>query len=532
MKKNLKLAALVLAAIMMMTTSAMAFDWDTATGVEFPLKESAEYTYMIPENPNYKLIQDGEIMEYFREKTGIRIVFQPVPNENYNEKYNITMGSGNLPDIVTPRQAYMFGPQGMFLNLADYSEYTPNFNKLLEEHPEYKSSFVCNDGGIYHMATVMEDPISRIQYCIMYREDIIQELGMEVPSDEEGWYNLLKAVKQAYPDMVPFCFPKDDWRFSVAFAGYYLNDNMRYDFDTGKWVYSPATENYKAALTFANKLYTEGLLDQEFLSLTKNDMDQKFYSGQLFAGITHNWGGSSAGMNKKLRESGDEKIWLGETAPWGTPFGQRFIPSSTPVYGYDDNRAIAFSANIKNPEAVIAYFDYVCYSQEGALTQAYGIEGKHWTMTEYGPDYLGDQVQMALNGESSYTVLGGSDRFPRITAANIWYKDAFKTYNETVLATDIYSQHRKAMLDKLGPFVDSRFAPNMILFMDADQLERVSELKTLLNTIFFEYRTALITGRRPMSDWDEMVAQLKSSGYEELVEIYNTAQAAFDAINK
>ncbi len=38
--------------------------------------------------------------------------------------------------------------------------------------------------------------------------------------------------------------------------------------DEGKVVYAPATEEYKEFLKYANKLYSEGLLDPEFSTQT------------------------------------------------------------------------------------------------------------------------------------------------------------------------------------------------------------------------------------------------------------------------
>lgn len=497
--------------------------------VTFPLAEPVEYTYMIAENPNYKLSQDGEVLKYLEEKTNVHIVYQTVPNESYTEKYNTLLASGNVPDISAARQAYRYGPQGLFLNITDYLDYAPNFKKILED-PKYYPYLVCADGGVYHMPSITAKKNGQAQYTINYRGDILEELGLKEPEDEDGWYELFKAVKAKYPDMIPLSFPKDDWRFASAFPGYYISDTMTYDEGAKKWIYSPVTENYKAAISFAHKLYSEKLLDPEFISMTKNDLDQKIYSGKAFAGVTNIWAGMSGDMTKKIQEAGLKNAAIAESAPWGTPFGDRIVTSSQPVYPYNDVHTVSFSAKIKNPEIAVAFMDYASYSQEGSLMLEYGIEGKHWTMTDHGPDYTtSEQISMRINKESVTTNLGISDRWPRFMAAETWFSDPLKNWKAESVKLDKYVAISEAVGEKMAPFLDKRIIPPITLYFDEAQVERVGELETILKTIFYEYRVKFITGKLDLSEWDKMTAALKDNGYEELTAIYNDAQAKANA---
>ena len=60
-----------------------------------------------------------------------------------------------------------------------------------------------------------------------------------------------------------------------------LPDGLSFNLDDeGKVVYAPATEEYKGIPKYANKLYSEGLLDPEFSTQTAQQWQAKVTSGQ------------------------------------------------------------------------------------------------------------------------------------------------------------------------------------------------------------------------------------------------------------
>ncbi len=493
-----------------------------------PAKAPITYTYLINENPNFSMVQDGAIMEYFRQKTNVRLLYQGVPNETFKEKFNIIVASGTVPDICGGgNHAEIYGPKGLFLNLNNYKQYAPNFMKLAND-PKYSVYLRVSDGGIYHMPRIIADDVERLQYMLQYRKDILDELKMQEPDTYEGWYELFKAVKAKYPDMIPYSFAKDNWRFNISAWGFWVADGMLYDAARKQWFYSPITENHKAAIEYHRKLYAERLLDQEFLSTTRNDMVEKLMAGKLFSCISHGWTANPASDTKKKRDAGDTKTTFDAAVPPKTQYAPRTIPSATPVYSYDSDKVVSFSSKIKNPEVAIAFFDYISYSQEGSLTLRLGLEGTHWKMESYGPDRTAEQTQAYLAGKSKVEDMGGSDRIPVLISMYTWFPGAMKNFKQ-ITASDPAQKQLQYTIDKALPYIDNRPVPPVRLFMSSEEVEKAAELQSRLSTIYLEYRIKFITGKAPMSDWDKYLADLKKGGYEELVKLYNGAQAKLDA---
>src|SRR5690625_7308016 len=92
--------------------------------------------------------------------TNIHIDLEQVHEEGLDEKRNITLGSGDLPDAfyaanIPVSDIQKYGEQGVFIPLNDLIEkYAPNISKVLDEHPDIKKGLTFPDGKIYSVPTV------------------------------------------------------------------------------------------------------------------------------------------------------------------------------------------------------------------------------------------------------------------------------------------------------------------------------------------------------------------------------------------
>ena len=60
-----------------------------------------------------------------------------------------------------------------------------------------------------------------------------------------------------------------------------------------------------------------------------------------------------------------------------------------------------------------------------------------------------------------------------------------------------------------------------------DQLERIKDIRSALNTLENESFDKFVMGAWPMSDFDKVVEQMRDLGSTELENIYNTANAPY-----
>ena len=87
--------ALVLALALSVTGGA-------GTGAADDTREEVTVKYWYPMHPNHieEDFDHDPLHEMLAEKTGVHIEYELVPQDNSQERYNLMMASGNLPDIV------------------------------------------------------------------------------------------------------------------------------------------------------------------------------------------------------------------------------------------------------------------------------------------------------------------------------------------------------------------------------------------------------------------------------------------------
>lgn len=117
---------------------------------------------------------------------------------------------------------------------------------------------------------------------------------------------------------------------------------------------------YKDAVDFANTLYTEGLLDKEWVVNKKEQWTQKLSAGNVFSTFCSYWDPDSANTSLASTIGEDAQFYSYKVVPDGMdPSETQYSGRST--LGWD---AIGITANCQNPEAAMKFIDYLV-SEEG-----------------------------------------------------------------------------------------------------------------------------------------------------------------------
>jgi putative aldouronate transport system substrate-binding protein len=204
---------------------------------------------------------------------------------------NLALASGTLPDLffATSIQANSYGPDGVFEALDDLlAKNAPNFMKLVNDSPD--SPFLKNpDNGKMYFMPKYYSLNTATEPTFTYRKDILQEMGEKEPATMDEWYQLFKKVKAKYPNMVVLC-ERGNWVESTTHLAFDMGmidgwfGIIGSDFAKHQIAYLPITNEWKDMLTYYNKLYTEGLLDPEYLTIGYNDWwEGKIGGGRAFA---------------------------------------------------------------------------------------------------------------------------------------------------------------------------------------------------------------------------------------------------------
>lgn len=254
----------------------------------FPIvNEKITLRVMTGANPAVENFDTNAFTKYFEEKTNIHVEWELVPTSMVTEKLNLALASGELPDVimsmdVTPEQQALYGQQGVLLPLNDYIEkYGINTKKMFEESSLIKSTITSADGNIYALPAPNECYHCSMRQKLWIYEPWLKELGLEMPTTTDEFYDVLKAFKTKDPnkngiaDEIPFSGAPQvsiTSTLTTSVENFLMNSftyapfNRVYVNDEDKVTVPFVQEGWKEGLAYLHKLYDEGLMDPQALT--------------------------------------------------------------------------------------------------------------------------------------------------------------------------------------------------------------------------------------------------------------------------
>lgn len=272
-------------------------------------KEKIKVTFIKNEwhgDPN-----EMEIFKLLEEKTGVEVEWQVYSAATWNDKKNLILSSGDLPDVfymnaVDVNDVTKYSQQGMFIDLTDYiEEYCPNLKKAFEEMPEFKNICVNQDDGkIYSIGRAVEREASNTPSLFYINKTWLDKLGLPVPQTIDEYYTALKAFKDNdmngngdTGDELPFIFhfnsakPDITCSYQQLFGAFGYVDPVLpvgahfLEDENGEVVYAAEQEEYKEAIQYFHKFVEEGLWDSEgFTTQDQSVMNAKGNSDPQIVG--------------------------------------------------------------------------------------------------------------------------------------------------------------------------------------------------------------------------------------------------------
>jgi len=434
--------------------------------------------------------------------------------------------AGDFPDFfhayVDNERQFIYGVEGgMFYDYSDLIyEYMPNLVSWFKKYPEAEKVIRQLNGAIYTLPKIQVHSTYSIGQ-MFYRTDYLKKLNLEIPKTVDDFYNVLKAIKDSgltggYAPFLPL--NKGTFEYHTeAFLFSAFGDAHDYDFaddGKGKVVYNRISEQYRRYLEYANKLYKEGLLENELFTIDSDTSSGRIKAGQA-AFMT------SADM---LAESDfpDGKINIDCLAPLTSQY-----TSERKVKGYIgvSSSAAAINKNCKYVRELLRMFDMNYTEDEvvpgsglNCLSQNIGLEGVNWKYT---------------NNEKSHISFLQPDDWD----SNVWlwitkyaswnqFYSAWVTYATTGGANNIARE--TGMLKNNLPYAKPSF-PDTLIKVTEEENNVIANKLTDINNFVAQARAQFITGIEPLSKWDAYVAKVKEMGIDEILEI---KQKAYDRWNE
>lgn len=218
--------------------------------------------------------------------TGYKVEYFMLPAENADEKLNIDLSSGSSYDIIkiTSKQYYQLVGQGALLPLDDLLK---QYGKDLLSTVSEKSWKTCVYNDQTYALPMRKEYNKDVGLFIACRKDILDDIGVKVPTTLKEFYDALTAIKAKKPDLIPLTGPltanlgsgTSEWVLSPTISSAFGIYNDWQD-SNGTLVPKLKNANMKSQLAFMNKLYSERLIDADWAINTSTIIQEKFSGGK------------------------------------------------------------------------------------------------------------------------------------------------------------------------------------------------------------------------------------------------------------
>ncbi|MBM6383464.1 ABC transporter substrate-binding protein [Paenibacillus sp. FSL K6-2862] len=489
-------------------------------------------------------LQTNKFTKKMEEKFNVKINWTTVPFDGAAEKRQISLASGDYPDLYllipwvdrfSQTDLLKFGQQGVIVPLNDLIEqYAPNIKKVLDSSEYYKAMNTAPDGNIYGLTGLNECFHCSYPNKMWMNTKWLEQLGLSEPTTTEEFKEVLKAFKTKDPngngkaDEVPLSGSIENFGVHIIpylMNGFIYDDDRTYLIAKEGRVDTVANKpEWKEGLAYIKSLYDEGLIDPG--AFTQNVGAFKKIGDNADAQLL----GAGAAMHPSLFVNTAE----------GAPYGKDYNPipplkgphANYATYNYPIDPGASFVLTNKASEetqiAAIKMLDYL-YTQEGAMSAYLGEEGTSWRKPEEGDIALNDQVEplykaipLPTGEEPRNDSWGALSQYNHHRA----YRDA-EVQGKDIYAGDGYERRLYEATLLMEDKEPQEVFPHWALWVDPANADETSMMQTNLKDYIDQNALQFITGAKSLEkDWDDYVKGLEGLNIKRYLEIM---QAAFDS---
>lgn len=431
---------------------------------------------------------DNRYLSYIEEQTRLDIQVYTPPPEVYNEKLDVIMSSGDLPDMLHTYDPVWFDHYAKLGALKPLDELIDQYGSNLKEKiPDEVWDRVKYGGKIYAVPSLNEVTGVELMYA---RKDWLDRLGLAPPVTLDDYYHVIRSFTLNDPDgngerdTIGLTFTSKLGRSSPFFGAFGTQLDTWFERD-GQLVYGNILPETKEALAFLNRLYRENLLDTEFPLNLQSSLHEKIENGKvgLFSAAWYDTRGPIAA--NKAKDPNAE--WIMLEYPTG-PDGYHG------VYGKDIIRGLnVIPVESEHAADVIKMLDFIVSDYQ---TLKLGFENEIWRW-ENGAIV----TNFALHDEHLYRGI---------------YQSLVDVPDPVLF---------KERLDSLGDFnlynnlerINQHVIPNAFYGVPTPAMSKYSKKLDRMEDVF----TKIIMGIEPLDAFDQYVEKWKREGGDEITKEVN-----------
>lgn len=368
-------------------------------------------------SPEGSTITDNKWTKYIQEKmsaVGINVEFVTVPRGDEVNWLRSAMAGDTAPDIVltyTYSIAQEYYEQG---GVWDLSEFVDGADQALNMK-SYLGQDVIDYGrltGGEELCGIIARRATTARSNFYVRKDWMDELNLQVPTTTDELYDFVEKMVKENPDGRTDIIGTSTWD-----DGYFLAAFSKLATDpTESLIACKLTRDYfdegmKELYKFKNKLYNNGLMDQEYYARSGDDFTSFIVNGRYATFEDHVIASVDLSRGSRLQtlQENDPSADLVSIPPLQNIWDGKQYSTI-----YSPGGLIAFcpkSADAETVEACMTYLDWLC-TEEGGFVISHGFEGEHYNLEEGAPividaaynskdkDWV--NVDLFLTGNSGY----------------------------------------------------------------------------------------------------------------------------------
>ena len=492
--------------------------------------------------------EENALTYWVEEQVGIDLSFVPYSGgTDIGTQISTTVAAQQpLPDVLfgisLGDEVYRgYGKDGYFLDLTKYFEDREGASKtfwtrLEETFTEAEIDDVLrkmkdpDTGAIYCVPTMDTTMIDVMDYQMWINQQWLDYLKLEMPTDTESFYNVLKAFRDGDPnqngkaDEIPLYGGQEaglgaDVVNFVVNLFLYFNDRKNFSIDEEGQVYAPfITDEYREALKFLHKLIDEKLMLDSVFNTKMNEMPMITTPASGTAIV-----GCFAGH-------------LTIHADYNNPVMEQY--TSMPLWSnalFNDHRFTAnnfITSDCANPDKAFEMM-MTLWSEEGSRRVRYGEYGVNWTEPDEGAmsdlglpatykllrDPLVEQNTCLWSGASCTLCV-----WAELEDAQIVREQSPGEAVKQQMHAVSY-QNYKAASEKYNPDA-SLICPTLVL--TEEEKDDTEAQRVACSDYYKKCRTAFATGEMDPNkdaDWDTYVNTLWDLGLQDWLDV---AQVSYD----
>ncbi len=377
MKKRLRIAAM--GAAMVLATTMMSSMGTAVTTVSAKAPEPTKLTIATPGFATETLNEKSPVFLKIQEVTNTQLTLNFIPDASFNEKLSAMIAGNTLPEVTyvgsLTSNNILQGIKGNAFWQID--SYLPKYDNLKQYNPKtlLRASVEGKTYGLYR-----ERDMARLG--IQYRKDWAENVGItKPPSTIDEFYDMCKKFVENDPnksgkkDTIAISEQSSMGSFQtvIAWFGAGPGGATGWTERDGKVVPTATTEEYIQGVTFLRKLFAEGMINKDFITLASRSSLLRTGVSGITLGAIDDANGNIIEL-KKLIPTAELAV-----AP-SVDAGKGLIASAENAgfkgYYVFPKTKLKTEANL---QAALAFFNRLNTTDMNNLL-AYGIEGTHYTV--------------------------------------------------------------------------------------------------------------------------------------------------------